>query len=345
MSIFTSLHVPDPQWLARAEPEDVLEPELPIVDAHHHLWMLDGKRYFVEEFAADVADSGHAVQASVFVECFMAWRADGPEHLKCVGEVEFAVGQAALAASGKFTRVRAAQGIVGFADLTRGAAVREVLEAQVAAGNGRFKGIRQRAKWDPDPEVRGAWHAPGPGMYLEPRFGEGIDVLGAMGLSFDASVFHPQIPDVTALARAHPGVTIALNHCGSPIAHGSYGGRPDRVHADWVASLRELATCPNVTIKLGGLLMCLGTYDFTTAPRPLTSRELADLWRPWIEPCIELFGPDRCMVSSNFPVDKAGLSCRTLWNMFKRVTAGCSKAGEGCAVCRHRAARLPPRRI
>lgn len=324
MSIFTSIHGPNEAWLARTEPEMAIEPELAIVDPQLHLWDLNGNRYFIEEYARDLAACGHRVEASVYVECFMAYRAEGPERFKYVGETEFALGQAAMAASGKLTRSRVAAGIVGYADVSLGEVIREVVEAHVAAGNGRFRGVRQRAKWDPDPGVRGKYCASGPGLYLDPVFGKGLDVVTSMGLSFDASVFHPQIPDVTALARAHPDANIVLIHTGSPAGHSTYRGKERETHASWHASMKELATCPNVSVKMGGLLMCLGNFDFTVATQPSTSAQMAELWRPYIEPCIELFGAQRCMASSNFPVDKAGMSYRTLWNMFKRITAGCS---------------------
>jgi len=325
MSVFSRVHAPREEWLARAEPEEVLEPRLPIVDAHLHLWHFDGYRYFVEDYARDIAESDHNVEASVYVECSNMYRASGPEQFRCVGETEFAVGQAAMAASGKYTTSKVAQAIVGHADLMLGDRVREVLEAHVAAANGRFRGIRYRAKWDADPAVSNSqWNAPGPGLYLKPEFGQGLDVLTSMGLVFEASIYHPQLPDVTALARAHPDARIVVVHSGSPVGHSSYGGNQARNHAHWLACMRELASCPNVFIKLGGLVLHLGLFDFTSEPAPPTSRRVADLWRPWIEPCIELFGVQRCMVQANFPVDKACMSYRTMWNMFKHITAGCS---------------------
>jgi L-fuconolactonase len=324
-SPFGATRAPDESWLARAEPEPPLEPALPIVDPHVHFWHhKSGYRYFVEEFARDVAACGHDVAATVFVECNAFWRDSGPEHLKPVGETEFAVGQAAMAASGKYTKCRAAAGIVAFAELAQGERTREVLEAHLQAANGRLRGIRQRAKWDPDPIVRGPVSADRPHLYLEPAFIEGVRQLGALDLAFDASIFHPQLPDVAALARACPGTRIVVIHSGSPVGHSSYAGRETEVHANWLAGMKELAQCPNVFVKMGGLLMCLGNFDFTAAERPPSSELLAQLWRPYIEPCIELFGADRCMVSSNFPVDKAGIPYGTMWNMFKRIATGCS---------------------
>jgi predicted TIM-barrel fold metal-dependent hydrolase len=162
------------------------------------------------------------------------------------------------------------------------------------------------------------------GLYLEPEFGKGVDLLASKGLLFEASIFHPQTSDVTALARAHPAASIVVNHTGSPVGHSSYAGKQAEVHARWLADMKELATCANVSIKMGGLLMCLGNFDFTTAERPPTSEELDKLWRPYIEPCIELFGAHRCMASSNFPVEKAGVTYGVMWNMFKRITETCS---------------------
>jgi L-fuconolactonase len=320
-----SVQAPDYAFLARALPEVVLEPDLAIIDAHQHLWRLfDEAPYLAPECAADIAVSGHRVEASVYVECNAFWRKDGPDHLRPAGEMEFAAGQAAMATSGRYGDRRIADVLVGWADLRLGDKVAPALAALYEASNGSFRGIRQRAKWDADPAVRGQWTEDAPELYLDAKFRKGFRHLSWSGFSFDASVFHPQIPEVTALARAFPTVEIALNHMGSPLGHGAYAGRLDETHADWLTHMRELATCPNVSVKLGGLLMNLANYDFTRAERPLTSEELAGLWRPYLEPCLDLFGPERCMVSSNFPVDKVGFPYCTVWNMFKRLTAGCS---------------------
>ncbi|WP_179403713.1 amidohydrolase family protein [Burkholderia guangdongensis] len=324
-SVFGQTQRPNEEWLSRALPEKAIAPDLPIVDPHVHFWHhKSGYKYFVEEFARDASESGHNIEATVFIECNAFYRADGPEHLKCIGETEFAAGMGAMAESRKYTSVHAAAGIVGFADLTIGERVAETLHAHLDAANGRLKGIRQRAKWDPDPIVRGPTGADRAGLYLEPAFGNGIDMLTSMGLVFEASIFHPQIPDVTALARAHPDASVVLIHSGSPVGHSSYAGKEDETHAHWLASMRELAGCPNVSIKMGGLLMCLGNFDFTTESTPPTSAHLAELWRPYIEPCVELFGAQRCMAASNFPVEKAGCTYGAIWNTFKRITAGCS---------------------
>jgi L-fuconolactonase len=321
VSVFGRTQTPNEAWLSLAEPEIPIEPDLAIIDPHLHFWDRPGNAYLTEHFARDLAVSGHCVEATVSIECGAMYRTQGPQHLKCIGETEFAVGMAAMAASGHYTSCRAASGIVGFADLTLGKLTQETLEAHIKAGNGRFRAVRQSAKWDPDPVVHGPSVATGPGLYGQTSFRSGLKALTSLGLSFEASVFHPQIPDVTALARANPNTGIVLIHSGSPIGHGPYAGKHEAVHANWLASMRALAQCPNVSVKLGGFLMHLGNFDFTVAERPPTSSELADLWRPYIESCIELFGVDRCMASSNFPVDKAGFGYGTVWNMYKRIAA------------------------
>ena len=324
---FGQIVPPNESWLARAEPEKALDPDLPIVDAHLHFWhMPDSAPYFADDYAADVEKSGHRVDATVFVECRTMYRTTGPEHLRSVGETEFAVGMAAIGASNRYLRTNAASAIVGQVDLTQGARAVEALEAHIESANGRFRGVRHRAKWDPDPVVRGRESALMQGVLRTPEFSEGLDALTRLGLSFDASVFHPQIPDVTALARAHPDARIILNHSGSPIGHASYRGKQKEVHETWLAGMKELAACENVHVKLGGVLLHLANLDYLQAPAPPSSKELAELWRPYIEPCIELFGPARCMVESNFPVDKAGFSYGTVMNMFKRILAPYSRA-------------------
>jgi len=316
---------PDEAFLAKAQPEAPLEPGLPIVDAHLHLWRLfPGAPYLLPEHAADIEASGHNVVGSVYVECHAFYRAGGPEHLKPVGETEHAVGQAAQAASGQVTLSRTAEAIVGYADLTLGERVQETLEAHIEAANGRFRGVRQRAKWDADPVVKGSWGEDRPHLYLSDAFVAGFARLAGLGLSFDASIYHPQMPDVIELARRFPETSIVMIHSGSPVGHSSYAGREEENYANWTRWMKELAACPNVSVKMGGILMNVANWIFTEAERPLNSEELANLWRPWIEPCIEMFGPERAMVSSNFPVERAGLTYGTIWNMFKRITAGCS---------------------
>ncbi len=312
---------PRPEWLALQAPEPILEPALPIVDAHHHLWDHPGHRYGLPELLADTG-SGHRVIATVHVECLSGYRSEGPAALRPVGETEFAaaIARQAEAAGG----TRACAGIVGFADLTLGAAVREVLQAHLVAGDGRFRGIRHAGAWEASPDIHNAHTQPPPGLYALPAFRAGFAQLAPLGLSFEAWQFHPQLPELIALAQAFSDTTIVLNHVGGPLGVGPYAGRHDAVFASWRQHIAALARCPNVCVKLGGLGMRTGPFDFHRRERPPTSAELADAWRPWIETCVEAFGAGRCLFESNFPVDKIGTGYAVLWNAFKRLAQGAS---------------------
>jgi predicted TIM-barrel fold metal-dependent hydrolase len=314
---------PREDWLALQAAEAILEPELPIVDPHHHLWERRGHRYLLPELLADTG-SGHRIEATVFVDCMAFYRAEGPAEERALGEVEFANGVAAMAASGLYGPTRACAGIVSFADLARGAAVAGTLEAMVRAGNGRFRGIRHAGAWDASPAIHNAHTRPPPGLYALPAFREGFARLAPLGLSFEAWQFHPQLPEVIALARAFPETAIVLNHVGGVLGVGPYAGRADETFTRWRGQLAELARCENVVVKLGGLGMRIGVFDFHERATPPGSAVLAAAWRPWIEACIEAFGPRRCMFESNFPVDKLSTGYAVLWNAFKRLAAGAS---------------------
>jgi L-fuconolactonase len=254
------------------------------------------------------------------------YRVAGPAEMRPVGEVEFANGIAAMAESGVYGGTKVCAGIVGYADLGLGAAVERVLEAQIAAGGGRFRGIRyitathpEQAQWSPAP-LRPE------GMLRDPRVREGFAKLAPLGLSFDAWMYHTQLGELVDLARAFPATPIVLDHVGGPIGLGHYAGKRDEVFAAWSKSIRELARCPNVHIKLGGLGMRMFGFSVHTGEIPPSSEELARLWRPYVETCIAAFGPQRAMFESNFPVDKGSGSYHVFWNAFKRIAAGCSTA-------------------
>ena len=327
-------------WLAQLPAEDVLLPKLPIVDTHHHMWaqlpaaLPQGDRaqdhvYLLDAYTQDL-QSGHHTVATVYMECHASYRSSGPEEMKPVGETEFAAAQgvASDAASGAASSggSRVCQGIIGAADLKLGARVRPVLEAHLHAGLGRFRGVRASAAYDPAPDMGNTISVPG--SYGRDDFRAGVRELTAMGLSLDAWVFHTQLPEVTALARACPDTTIVMGHCGGPLGYGPYAGRRDEVFAQWKRALTELAACPNVNIKLGGMMIRLAAINYATLPVPPSSVEIARLWGPYITTCIELFGPQRCMFESNFPVEKLGASWVTLWNAFKRITASASASEQ-----------------
>jgi predicted TIM-barrel fold metal-dependent hydrolase len=309
-------------WLA-ARQEEILDPGQLIVDPHHHLWDRPGWRYLLDEMLADIR-AGHDVRATVMVQARAMHRATGPEAMKPVGETEFANGVAAICASGIHGDVRVCAGIVGMADLTLGAAVRPVLEAHIRAGGDRFRGIRHSATWDPDPAMLNPAYKPSEDMLDSPAFREGFAQLAPLGLSFDAWLYFHQIPRLIRLARAFPDTKIVLDHCGGILGIGRYAGKRDEVFAAWSASMRELATCPNVMVKVGGLGMRLPGFGLDEADIAPSSEMLVEAWRPWMEPCLEMFGTDRCMFESNFPVDKGGYGYAAGWNAFKRLAASAS---------------------
>jgi L-fuconolactonase len=334
----SSPHVPVREaWLAQLR-EEILEPDLPIVDPHHHLWDRPGARYLFEELLGDTG-SGHDIRATVFVQCRSMYRAGGPEELRSVGETEFVAGVAAQSASGQYGRLRACAAIVGMADLMLGDAVAPVLEAHLRAAGGRLRGIRNSTAWHASDEVRSNPIKPPPGLLMEPAFRRGVGRLRDAGLSLDVWAYHTQLAEVIDLARAFPDTAIVLDHCGGPLGVGPFAGRREEVLRAWREDIRTLATCPNVVVKLGGLAMRVGGFGFDREPLPPTSERLAAAWRPIVETCIEAFGATRCMFESNFPVDKGMCSYPVLWNAFKRLAAGCS-AAEKAALFAGTAARI-----
>jgi predicted TIM-barrel fold metal-dependent hydrolase len=312
------------------EREAPLDPDRPIVDPHHHLWdpaavfgPLVPPAFLLPDMARMVNGCGHNIVQTVFVECWAMYRADGPEAMKRVGEVEFANGAAAMSASGQYGPCRIAAGIVGSADLTLGEAAAPVLEATVAAGNGRLRGIRMYTAFaecglhgqPPDLALKG--------LMTEPRFHAGARALAAHGLVLDIYCMHPQLPDVATLADACPDVLMVLDHFGTPMNFGPYAGREAEAFSEWRGHIGELALRPNLVVKLGGLGQ--DPNAALSAGGTATSEELAKRWTPYVETCLEAFGVERCMFESNFPPDAQTCSYGTLWNTFKRIAAGLSE--------------------
>ena len=310
---------PRPDWLALRQ-EAIIDPQRPIVDPHHHLWDRGGQHYMIEEMVDDIA-SGHNIIATVYVDCRSMYRSHGPEAFRPVGEVEFANGVAAMSASGGYGSAAICAGIVSHVNLLLGNGARGVLEAEIAAGGGRFRGIRHSSPWDADPHVAGMYATRPKGLLLDPTFRKGFACLAPLNLSFDAWLFHPQIGELADLARAFPDTRIVLDHCGGPIGVGSYANRREEIFASWKASIQDIAKCPNVVVKLGGLAMKLLGYDFHERAMPPSSEDAARAWRPYIETCIEAFGPARAMFESNFPPDKGQCSYQVIFNAFKRLSA------------------------
>jgi predicted TIM-barrel fold metal-dependent hydrolase len=323
MQIVHAPHLPvRPEWLALRD-EPVLEPALAIVDAHHHLWDRQTGRYLADEFGRDLA-SGHRVVSTVYVQCRSMLRQDGPEAMKPLGEVEFATGVAAMFASGAYGQARCCEAIVGGADLTLGAELDGVLEAMLQVSGGRLRGIRNPLAWHASPEVSSSPVTPPRDQMTNPAFRQGVRALGRFGLSLDAWVYHTQLDDLYELARAAQDVTVVIDHFGGPLGVGPHAGQRAAVLAEWKQKLARLASLPNTRIKLGGAGMNVFGFDFATRALPPSSEQLAAAWRPYFDVCVELFGVDRCMFESNFPVDKGMFSYGVLWNAFKRLASAMS---------------------
>ncbi len=304
-------------WLSLTH-EAPLEPDLPIIDPHHHLWDRPGNRYVLADLAADTA--GMNVRQTVFIECTSMYRAEGPEEFRVVGETEFVQGIAAESASGRYGELRACTGIVGSADLALGDRIQPVLEAQLAASPNRFRGIRHRAAWlEPGILPNQSRRLQGR-ILLDADFRRGYSYLRQYGLTFEGWVYHPQIPELTDLARAFPDTTIIFNHLGGPVGVGPFAGKRDEIFAQWKEDVADLARCPNVVAKVGGIQMQVNGYGWDERPKPPTSDELLAANRDWYLYTIEQFGPNRCMFESNFPVDRLSCSYPVLWNQFKKLT-------------------------
>jgi predicted TIM-barrel fold metal-dependent hydrolase len=311
------------EWLALGR-EEAIEPELAIIDPHHHLWERHGERYLFPDLLADLND-GHDVRASVFVQCRAMYRAGGADEMKPLGEVEFVNGIAAQAASGGYGRRLACAGIVAGADLTLGERVTPVLERMRAAAGPRLAGLRNSVAWHESPDVRSSQILPPKGLMADARFRAGVRQLHKHGLTLDVWCYQTQLGELLDLVRANPDTTIVIDHLGGPLACGPYAGKRDEMFTPWRAALADLAKEPNTRLKLGGLGMKVGGFAFPYRPQPPTSQELAEAWRPYMETGIALFGARRCMFESNFPVCKGMFSARAFWNACKRIAAGASR--------------------
>lgn len=319
MAANTGHSAPDDAWIGSLE-EEILEPQLPIIDPHHHLWLRNGYTYLMPQFADDL-DCGHNIVATVFAECHSMYRAVGNQAQRSLGETEFVRGQAAMSASGGFGSTRACDVMFGNVDLTMGGAAEPILEQHIEAAGGRFRGVRLSSGWHEDAKIHNV--AEQSQLLLDPRVNEAAAVLERMGLSLDLWLYHTQLDEVVQVADAHPDLTIILNHVGSPILGGPYRGRTDEVFQQWKVDIARIGERENVFVKLGAMPIRMPSYEGDRSLPP-GSEEVAAAWRPWMETCIEAFGPARSMYESNFPVQKRWCSYQVCWNAFKRISAGAS---------------------
>ncbi len=302
------------EWLASVV-EDVIDPDVPIIDPHHHLWPQGGTvPYGLAELEADLA-SGHHIVDTVFVECHASYRPDGPEHLRAVGETEFVA-----AAAGSSTR-QVMGGIVAHVDLTDAEHLDEALAAHAHAAAGRLRGIRHAGSHALHPEVLTIPGRAPAGLYLDESFQAGVRELGERGLTYDTWHYHYQNQEFVALARAAPDTLIVLDHFGTPLGVGPYANEREEIFERWLTDISDIAACPNVVAKLGGLAMPDNGFGWNTAERPPTWRQFVAAQARYYVHTIESFEPERCMFESNFPVDRSSLSYRTLWNGLKMIAA------------------------
>ena len=329
----------DAEWLARTH-EPTLEPDLPICDAHHHLWVHRPEppafqQYLLAELAADT-NSGHNVRSTVFIEVRSEYRTEGPEEFRPVGEVEFVEKLADESASGAYGPARAAAAIIGRADLKLGERVRPVLEAMQAASPSRFRGVRHSVGWDPSPEVADREIQ---GALATDGYRAGARVLAEMGFVLENSLYFPQLDELADFANALPELTIVLNHIGGLVRVGAYANNNNEVLTEWRRGVASVAKCPNIVMKLGGVGQARYGFDWSKREVPVGSEELAESLAPLMNYCIEQFGPNRCMLESNFPVDKVSYSYNVVYNAFKRLSQGHSPS-ERAAMFHDTAARV-----
>ena len=305
-----------------ADVDGVLDPDQAIVDPHHHLWDRPTSTYLVDEILADIG-TGHQIEATVFVECKTRYRETGRAELRPIGEAEFVAAAAEEGTRKTGGLVNLCAAMSGGADLRHGrAAVDELLGGLNEASQGRLRGIRHIAAYDPHNNfVRSR---PPPNLLSDRDFREGFACLSRHGLLFEAMVYHPQLPELTDLARAFPETTIVLNHVGVPLGAGTFANRRAEVSRIWKADMQILASCPNVIVKVGGFGMPMFGFGFEAATEKPTASQLAGAIAPYVETCAETFGAARCMFESNFPVDKVSFGYRTAWNAFKIVTRNAS---------------------
>lgn len=310
-------------WLHQVR-EQPIDPERPIIDPHHHLWHSRGDwgPYLLGQLWADTG-AGHNIRKTVFIECRASYRADGPEHLRSVGEADFVAGIARASREGGGGAEIA--GFVGHTDLRQGEAqLREVLAAQADAAQGLFRGIRHAGARDPNPEALTIPGRGSEGLYADADFRAGVALLGRLGHTYDTWHYHHQNPAFAALARAVPGTTLVLDHFGTPLGVGAYAGQRDAIFSQWQRDIEEIARCPNVVAKLGGLAMPDNGFGWDRRALPASSDELVEAQGRYYRHTIECFGPQRCMFESNFPVDRRSLPYASYWNAMKKIAKGYS---------------------
>lgn len=315
-----SPHLPVRQEWLDQHIEDAILPDLPIIDPHHHLWDAGFGRYYVEELLKDIKSSGHNVESTVYIMSSSntkIYAKDGPEEFRPLSEIKFATDEAKRADLIPNNHVKVNASIVGSVDLTFGKKLKPVLEKAINISEGRLKGIRMLLASHQDPRINSGAVRSDLGLMLHPNFIDGAKCIQNADLSLDFWIYHTQLYEMEQIARALPDLTIILNHVGGPIHLGEYEGKQALTHREWRSAMMRLAKIPNINVKLGGLGMAVNGAKFHENNNPPNSTQLSNIWKPWIYETLDMFGFDRCMFESNFPVDKGSCSYGVLWNAFK----------------------------
>ena len=320
--------------------EPILDPDLPIIDSHHHLFDLPNNRYMVDDYLADV-NAGHRIVASIYCETQAFSRKSGPEWMRPVGEVEFANGVGAMTATGVYGPCQVCAGIIGHANLTFGSKVGELLDRCLEAAPDRFRGVRHVTIDYPDdrPFKYVMTYKPPAGVMDTDGFPLGLAEVEKRGLTFDAGIFDPSLPKLAAMVDRFSDLTFVLDHMGTAVGVDMNAEEKAEVFRRWGVGLRELAKRPNVFCKIGGLGMPSWGFGFELREDPVGYLELAEAWRPYVETAIEAFGPDRCMMESNFPPDGRSGGYVPVWNAYKHILRGHSD-DEKAALFHRTAARV-----
>ncbi len=306
-----------PEWFAQVA-EPIIDPGQRIIDPHHHLWPPGGSfAYGLEELHADT-DSGHNIVKTMFVECGAAYDLEAPAELASLGETRFATQNAALSASEEDSATIA--GIVANVDL-RLDNVDRLLDTHVEVAGDLLKGIRHSGARAVEPEAMMIAGSAPEGLYTDPAFRRGVQLLGTRGLTYDTWQYHYQLGEFIDLVDACPDTTMVLDHFSTPIGVGKFAGKLDEIFEQWKIDITELGTHPNVVAKIGGLAMPDNGYGWHVAAKPATSDEFVAAQSRWYHHTIEVFGPSRCMFESNFPVDRFSISYAVLWNGLKKIAA------------------------
>ena len=323
-----SPHLPVRQkWLDQHIEEAIL-PELQIIDPHHHLWDAGFGRYYVEELLKDIKSSGHNVESTVYIMSSSntkIYAKDGLEEFRSLSEIKFATDEAKRADLIPHNHIKVNASIVGSVDLTFGKKLEPVLEKAIDISEGRLKGIRMLLASHQDPRINSGAVRSDLGLMLHPNFIDGAKCIQNSSLSLDFWIYHTQLNELEQIAKALPDLTIILNHVGGPIHLGEYEGKQALTHREWRLAMMRLSRIPNINVKLGGLGMAVNGAKFHEKNIPPNSTQLSDIWKPWIYETLDMFGFDRCMFESNFPVDKGSCSYGVLWNAFKILAKNMSK--------------------